>query len=125
MRAAWQAYSAYCSLCRNGSPCCLTEADFAPERWSKQAGPYLRALRDYYECEFAEAAANESLGSNAPAPTPNDEFPTMSNFARNCLPHACQGHAEKMTSELDRALATAHAHPPAALVACTATPGEP
>jgi hypothetical protein len=120
LRAAWQAYSAYCGLCRNGSPCCLTEADFAPERWSKQSGPYLRALRDYYDCEYAESAKDESLGMNAPPDSPNGNWGTMSNFARNCAPHACQNHQATLVSELDRALATPRAHPPGALVACAA-----
>jgi hypothetical protein len=117
LKAAWQAYSAYCSLCRNGGPCCLREADFAPERWSKQSGPYLRAMRDYYECEFAESSTNEYLGLNAPA-RPADQFPTISNYARNCEPHACQGHSAKMASELDRALAQPRAHSANAVVAC-------
>lgn len=121
LKAAWEAYSTYCSACRNGSPCCLKETDFAPERWSKQSSAYLRAFRDYYECEYAESIRSESAGENAPTRPSWDHFPTLSNFARNCGPHACQGHQAVMVSELDRALATPRAHPEGALVACSAT----
>jgi hypothetical protein len=117
LKAAWDAYAAYCSLCRNGSPCCLKETDFAPERWSKQSGPYLRALRDFYQCEYSESIGDESSGMNAPPPAAPDYFPTLSNFSRNCGPHACRDQAT-MVSELDRALATPRPHPAGALVAC-------
>jgi hypothetical protein len=120
LKAAWQAYSTYCSACRNGSPCCLKEADFAPERWSKQSGAYLRAFRGYYECEYSEAVRSESAGENAPLRA-SDDFPTLSNFARNCEPHGCQGHQAVMVSELNRALATPGDHPEGALVACSGT----
>ena len=120
VKAAWEAYSAYCRLCKNGSPCCLRERDFAPERWSKQSGAYLRAMHDFYECEFAESARAEYSGEN-PAPLTGGEsdFPTVSNYARNCGPHACQRYGDIMVRELDRALASPQPHPPGALVACS------
>jgi hypothetical protein len=119
LKAAWRAYSTYCGVCRNGSPCCLKEADFAPERWSQQSSAYLRAFRDFYECEYSESVRMESTGINDPPSASPDYFPTLSNFARNCGPHACQGHHEVMVSELDRALAVPRAHPEGAPVACT------
>jgi hypothetical protein len=97
----------------------LKEADFAPERWSKQSSAYLRALRDFYECEYTESIRSESMSVNDPPSASPDYFPTLSNFARNCGPHSCQGHQEIMVSELDRALAVPRAHPEGALVACT------
>jgi hypothetical protein len=121
LKAAWDAYSAYCSLCRNGGPCCLKEADFAPERWSPRAGPYLRAFHDYYECEYSESIRAESAGDNTPPRDSSDQFPTLSNFSRNCGPHACQGHQASMVAELDRALAAPRPHPTGALVACSAS----
>jgi hypothetical protein len=120
LKAAWDAYSAYCSLCRNGSPCCLKETDFAAQHWSKLSSPYLRAFRDFYECEYSESVRAETSGENAALVTSADQTPTLSNFARSCGPHACQGHQATMVSELDRALATPRAHPVGALVACSA-----
>jgi hypothetical protein len=119
VKAAWQAYSAYCSACKNGSPCCLQERDFAPERWSKQSGPYLKAMRDFYDCELAESASAEYSGEN-PAPQTGGDmyFPTLSNYARNCEPHACQRYGDIMVRELDRALAATTPHPKGAQVAC-------
>jgi hypothetical protein len=123
VRAAWKAYSAYCSLCKNGSPCCLKESDFAPERWSKQSGPYLKAMRDFYDCEFAESSRPEvysdRIRGNDPATAESIDFPTMSNYARNCEPHACQRYGDLMIQELDRALAAPSRHAEGALVACS------
>jgi hypothetical protein len=118
LSAARAAYSAYCNLCRGGAPCCLSDKDFAPERWSKQSTVYLRAFRGYYECEYSEASLAESQGMNAPV-APEVDFPTASNFSRNCQPHACQSYQATMQSELDRALATPRPHPPDAMVVCS------
>jgi hypothetical protein len=120
VKAAWQAYSTYCSLCKNGSPCCLKESDFAPERWSKQSGPYLKAMRDFYDCELADSVRAEYSGEN-PAPVTSGEmyFPTISNYARNCGPHACQRYSDIMVRELDRSLAAPSPHSTGALVACS------
>src|SRR5215203_3621555 len=91
LREAREAYNAYCSLCRGGGPCCLTDEDFAAERWSKQSTAYLRAFRGYYECEYADTSLEEAQKMNAPA-TDQQNFPTMSNLSRNCQPHACQSY---------------------------------
>jgi hypothetical protein len=120
LRAAQGAYNAYCNLCSNGEPCCLSGEDFAPERWSKQSTPYLRALRGYYECEYTESSLAETQGSNAPA-TAEVGFPTISNFSRNCEPHACQSYQATMQSQLDRALAAPRPHTAGAMVVCSAS----
>lgn len=117
LRAAHEAYDAYCNMCRTGESCCLSRGDFAPERWSTESSTYLRAFRDYYECEYSDTSLNEAQNMNGPAS--DTRFPTMSNFSRNCEPHACQSHRAIMQRELDRALATPRPHPPGAVVVCS------
>lgn len=122
LQSAWQAYQRYCESCSGAATCCLTQADFQPTNWSDVAAPYLRAMRDHYDCMFGDALVES--GYQAPALVGQGEFqtlPTVGNFRRTCELTACAGSAQVMAAELDRALVTVPAHPEGALVVCSAS----
>jgi hypothetical protein len=120
LRAAWGAYAAFCGLCTNASTCCLREDDFTPARYSAASGPYLRALREHYECRRGDVLIDATVYTD-----PMLRYPEERVYARlesrtklSCERSACAGSAEIMASELDRALASPVPHSPGALVAC-------
>ena len=75
-------------------------------------------MRDYYECQRAEAIVEETLYSDRPTAAFSEGFPTTSNYTRSCGPHACMSHANEMARRLDEALLVATAHAPGALMLC-------
>jgi hypothetical protein len=120
LRAAFGAYAAFCSLCTNASTCCLREEDFTPARYSAASGPYLRALREHYECRRGDLLIDATVYADPMLRYPEERVyarPT-SRTALSCERSACGGSAEVMASELDRALASPMAHSPGAIVAC-------
>lgn len=122
--ASQAAYEAYCGMCQNAETCCLRAQDFAPERWSSKSGTYLRALRDYYECQRG-AVLDHAFYQPAPL-VPSDGFGSLThagNTRASCYHHACGDYAEIMVAELDKALATPRPHPSGALVSCSLPDG--
>lgn len=120
LRGAWEAYAAFCGICPDASTCCLREQDFTPARYSNVSGPYLRALRQHYECRRGDMLIDASA-----YPDPSLRYPEDRAYARldartklSCEQSACGGSAEVMVAELDRALATPIPHSAGALVAC-------
>src|SRR5215212_9087903 len=73
VQQAKAAYQAYCGACPDAEGCCLGAADFNEQRFSARAGRYLRAMRDYYECQRTGALKDEALYTE-PAPPPFDGF---------------------------------------------------
>jgi hypothetical protein len=120
---AREAYAAYCALCPEEASCCLRRADFEAARWSAQAGPYLRALREQYECRRGDTLVDVSLdGQDRPLLYEDSRFPPppRGDLRFSCQKFACQSSADVMARELDRALATPTPHPADALLVCSA-----
>ncbi len=113
-QAAGDAYRAYCGLCGDGEGCgCLKAADFVPERWSQRAGPYLRAMRGYYECQRLMTLTEDGMYPNTPtlASREGDGFAMISGYSRSCGPHACTDEAEAMAQHLPAALLASSPQP--------------
>lgn len=126
LAGARDAYAAFCGMCPSTETCCLGAADFTPARYSERAGPYLRALREHYECRRGDALIDVSLSEQPQLGDPrlrgSDEsgYPVRWQTRFSCERQACEASAEIMTAELDRALAQPTPHPTGALVACSA-----
>lgn len=121
--ASYAAYEAYCGVCTEAETCCLREADFAPERWSNESGTYLRAMRDYYECQRM-AVLDHARYQPAPL-APSDGFGPLThagNIVASCYPHGCGDYAAIMAAELDKAQATPRSRAAGALVSCAGAP---
>lgn len=118
--ASYAAYQAYCGTCSKAETCCLGPADFAAERWSSRSGTYLRAMRDYYECQRSEVLYQARYDSRPQAPLDNfGPLTEAGNTLASCYPRACGEYEEIMVAELDKALAKPSAHAPGALVSCS------
>jgi hypothetical protein len=99
----------------------LREADFAPGRWSTAAGPYLRALRERYECMRGDVLVDAALYAE-PVMAPElaaNVVPVESTMSFSCERHACMKFATAMAARLDHALAAPTAHRPDAPIACS------
>ncbi|RYZ06927.1 MAG: hypothetical protein EOO73_14145 [Myxococcales bacterium] len=128
LHAAWEAYAAFCGACPNATTCCLREADFSPARYSKASGPYLRALREHYECRRGDLLIDASVYADPMLRYPDDRAyaPLQQRAKLSCERSACQGSADRMKAELDRALAEPSPHSPDAILACpVASAGAP
>lgn len=127
LRAAWQAYSAYCDMCPSAATCCLREADFSPVRYSHVSGRYLRALREHYECRRGDTLIDASVYSDAATRFPEERLhaPLDAHLRWSCERAACAASADIMSAELDRALSAPVAHQPGALVACARPKAQP
>jgi hypothetical protein len=99
-------------LCRKNSACCLTQADFAPARWTAAAGPYLRALREHYECMRGDTLIDVSLYEDdmLPPGRPSSVQPIERTLLFSCEHHACMESESRMAAQLDRALAQPASH---------------
>lgn len=119
LRAAWQSYSAFCGICPGASTCCLREEDFSPGRYSALSGPYLRALREHYDCRRGDLLIDAVVYSDPTLRYPEDRVSARLQSQKvSCERSACGGSAEAMASELARAHASPVAHASGALVAC-------
>lgn len=129
LRAAWDAYAAYCGLCPAAPACCLREADFSRQRFGPAATPYLRALQDRYQCMRGDTLIDASLYSAPPLDPLNSRdrahLPPRNRVTWSCEMHACMAAAETMAAELDHALATPTPHPPGASLICFGRSGAP
>lgn len=121
---ARDAYAAFCGMCPTTETCCLGARDFTPAHYSANAGRYLRALREHYECRRGDTLIDVALSEQPQLGDPRvrayDEpaYPVRSRTRWSCEQSACAATAEIMAAELDRALATPVPHPAGALVAC-------
>jgi hypothetical protein len=125
LRAAWDAYAAYCGLCPASATCCLHEADFSRPRFAATATAYLRALQEHFECRRGDTLIDASLGE--PGYDPQDarerlRLPRRS-LKLSCEMNACMSSAETMAKELDRALATPTPHEPGTPLICSGRAG--
>lgn len=126
LASARDAYSAFCSMCPTTETCCLGAGDFTPAHYSVNAGRYLRALREHYECRRGDTLIDVALSEQPPLGDPRlrglDEpvYPVRSR-RWSCQQAACEASATIMVAELDRALAVPTPHPAGALVACGGT----
>lgn len=118
--AAWESYAAFCGACPNATTCCLREADFSPARYSNVSGPYLRALREHYECRRGDLLIDASVYTDPMLRYPEERvYAQLEQRARlSCERSACGGSAEIMAAELDRALTSPIPHSAGAIVAC-------
>jgi len=110
-------------MCPRSTACCLSEADFAEPRWSEAAGPYLRALREHYECRRGDTLIDyASREDERNPPRPLDDriplAPPAPGLRWSCEQYACMTSAGVMASQLDRALVTPILHAQGAIVAC-------
>src|SRR5688500_5593534 len=95
LAASYAAYQTYCGMCSKAETCCLAPADFAAERWSSRSGTYLRAMRDYYECQRSEVLYQ--AGYDLPPQAPLDSFRPLTgagNTLASCYPRACGEYEE-------------------------------
>lgn len=121
---ARDAYAAFCGMCPTTETCCLGARDFTPAHYSVNAGRYLRALREHYECRrgdtLIDAALTEQPQLGDPRVRGLDEpiYPSRAQRGWSCQQAACEASAEIMAAELDRALAVPAPHAAGALVAC-------
>jgi hypothetical protein len=120
--AAFAAYQAYCGLCPNAETCCLEESDFVPSRWSPQAGSYLQAMHDYYDCQRLATLDHAATTPPLLRGPPDDfgAFSTSGSVQQSCYPHGCMDFAEGMASQLDVAHVKSQPHAQGALVICKA-----
>lgn len=129
LTSAREAYAAYCDFCHDSAECCLGPSDFAPGRYSAAAGPYLRALREHYECMRGDVLIDATLYSppalDLPEEGPRAPVPRSVAWQQSCEKYACARSAEAMARELDRALAQRVPHPPGAALVCTAATPAP
>jgi hypothetical protein len=118
LKSAYAAYTAFCQLCPRDDSCCLKPADFSSDHWSPQAGPYLRALREHYECRQSGALIESTLYPAPPLLERSNAVPEPSPTRWSCETQQCPGTAEAMARELDRALAVPVKHAPGASFIC-------
>jgi hypothetical protein len=111
---AEDSYAAMCAMCPKSELCCLSSADFAPERWSAAAGDYLRALRDHSDCVRANVQIDQSLYAEDPLVP----APMQTTYRHVCQVQACIATRQRMAAELDAALPKAVAHAAGAILIC-------
>jgi hypothetical protein len=119
LKSAYAAYSAFCQLCPHDDSCCLKATDFSAEHWSAQAGPYLRALREHYECRQSDSLIESTVYPRHPPIDPRNVVPPPVPSRDSCVTQQCPGTAEAMARELDRALAVSVEHEPGASLICS------
>lgn len=129
---AWDAYRAYCGLCPGSAGCCLHQTDFVPARYTAQAGPYLRALREHFECRRGDTLIDATLYSStsydldARPPYGVDPAQRVGSTSprplyASCEQYACDASREVMVQELDRALAVKTPHATGAALLCASS----
>jgi hypothetical protein len=117
LEGAYEAYAAYCQLCPGASKCCLKAADFAATEWSAAAAPYLRAMREHYECMRGDTLIESGPFDEARL-MPGDTTRRFPRISEKCELYACETSARVMAKNLDRALAAPRAHAADAQIAC-------